>query len=254
MRELSIAIFISTSNNTEDVFMKLFDLNFNTLKGIGLDFYIGCNKSSPELRQFVRERNLVLIDAGVESNWNDEVDAQIEILNSNYNINSFLFILDDFVISSYNKSNLGITIDYFIKNNLDYVRLKERVYLKTIFASFLKKNFIYKIKKTSNYYNSLQIALWKVDAFRTCTDRNRGKSIWEFEWLLINENWSVRKSVFHYDHVIEKGKVRQSKLQLLKKSSVSFEGERAIYFDMSILSKIKRVKFFIFGYLFSARL
>ncbi len=253
MKVNRVAIFISTSRNTEDVFMKIFDINFKYLKELELEIYVGCNNSSKELRDFVQQRQINLIDAMFESNWNDEIDSQVQIMSSKYNISSFMLLLDDFLILNYNKKHLYNVMEYFVNNNLSYVRLKERLYLTKIFNSFINNGIVYKIRNTENYYNSLQIAFWKVDSFRACTKSNAGDSIWKFEWLVINENWSVQKSVIQYDHVIEKGRVRQSKLKLLSKFGVSFSHERAIYYDTSILHIIKAIKFFIFGYLFSSR-
>lgn len=253
---MKTAIYVMSCDKNLDVLNHCiisFEKYFNDCN---LKFFIGANSPS----NFVNNKYDKVI--ANKSNWKEESLIQInKIKESDKDISHLIVILDDFVFNKKVKiENLKSLISDPKLINIKYLRLKqiEESFLKNILTFFKHKEIIgtskiYKIRKSHPYYFSLQIAIWDINYLYESIQNS--KDIWHFE----NQNtrnldhWSVTNNIFHYRHVVEKGKWEHYAQSYCNKHINYFEpGFREIIKDNFInrlIIRLKIVKFFFLGYI-----
>jgi len=258
---MSTAIFIISCDKTRDV-LNHFVLSFNKYwKNQTLPIYLSTN----DFREPDNFNNITLISAP-KSNWKTETLSQLySIKYNNPDITHLLVMLDDFILNDYvNNEYLFNLISFVETKKIQYLRLKrlEDCFFYKLTQEIKSVNIasgekIFKIRKSHPYYSSLQIALWDIDHLISIL--NNIDNIWDFELQQKTNyiHYSVVENLFSYKHVVEKGKWETyAKKYCIKYISYFNQGNRVI--QKSNLIKdlffiLKKIKFFLFGYLFSKK-
>jgi len=236
-------IFISSSDNTFDVYKKLED-NFKL--SLPCDFvktYVGCN--TPKVGG-----HFELVLAPVD-NWNTELKHQIEQLP--IEIDYIVLVLDDFWFKNkldYNE--LKYHLEFVKSVDADYLRL---VPLKrSLFGSILLKikgvfsHEPMKFENTEPYYSSLQVAIWKRQYLLDLL--GFAKNIWHFEHLVKDnsKHFAVRDVIADYTHLVEKGKWLWFASKFLDITPYDLESRPLNRKHNVVTSKLGKIVFYIFGY------
>ena len=241
MSEDRCAVFVSSSDNTYDVFKPISDSVRNAFLGGPVDrLYVGLNSSRP-IKDY-------MVSTVPETGWRSELLEHINRLNDE--TDAIILVLDDFFFTD-NVDSKGLTrcIKMFFDNELDYLRLipLPRSYLFAFFRNIIAKihgQSYEKIDRTEFYYSSLQVSIWRrehlVRTLKLCKD------IWEFEKIYIEESrhYAVTEAVCHYRHLVEKGRWLPIARRLLGKKHPN-EAHRE--FDKRLLMRYPWVSEIIFG-------
>jgi len=258
---MSTAIFIMSCDKTRDV-LNHFVLSFNKYwVNQTLPIYLATNDLG-ELENF---KNSSLISAS-KSNWKLETLSQLNSIKyNNPDISHLLVMLDDFILNDYVNNEMLFNLISFVETKkIHYLRLKrlEDSFFYKLAQGIKLYNLdsgekIFKIRKSHPYYSSLQISLWDIDYLISIL--NNIENIWDFE-LQQKPNsvhYSVLKNLFSYRHVVEKGKWESyAKKYCIKYIGYFNQGNREIHKSNLVkefVDVIKKIKFFLFGYLFSKK-
>lgn len=196
-------LFVSSSDNTFDVFSLVSGSVVKSWMPANLAFYVGLNEQTADAP-------FQTVTAPV-SGWRTELESQINALPHQFHY--IILILDDFF---FNKEIDSEELSYFLNlmnsHKIDYLRLKpiERSALGKIFQFF--KNLRCDIERVNRlaydepYYTSLQAAIWERSYLLKMLTQNG--SIWEFEHNVIDgsRHYAVKKNLLDYEHLVEKGK------------------------------------------------
>lgn len=246
----ALGVFVSSSDNTRDVFLavsKAFALFWGECN---CQFYVGLNSkpNQPLAGGFIP------VFAPV-SGWRQELACQIQQLQHDY----ILLLLDDFLITSpVDETRLFSLLQMAQKFNLPYLRLIE------IDRSWIVKKLAWLIAKLQGqslavlpenipYYSSLQVAIWnRTHLIDMLTGLPEG-SIWAFEHQRIPDKTHhaiVEAPPIVYKHVVEKGKWMPFTQLLFTRIGLTFDpGSRAIWKGGNMLWNWKgRFVFPIVGY------
>jgi hypothetical protein len=256
---MKAGIFIVSCDKTRDVllhFIKGFNIYWSDNV---LPVFLGTN-DHPLPADFEKATLLSV----PKSNWKQETLDQICLLQKkDSSLTHVIVMLDDFILNRIvdNQRILNLINSNEI-NNIKYLRLKRleegiyRIILQFIFTPKQKiSEKVFKIRKSHPYFSSLQIAIWDIAYFKSCVSKS--ENIWQFELQksLDFDHFSVCNNVFHYRHIVEKGKWESYSSKYCKKYISFFnEGSREFHSN-SYIFRIKkfliRLKFYFLGYLFS---
>lgn len=241
-------VFISSSDNTYDIFDLVSGSVVENWQGEGFDFYVGLNVK-------VAETPFNTISAPA-SGWRTELRDQVNALPDKFRY--VILLLDDFFFyERVDPVELARLMGIVRKQHLQYLRLKplERSgWGKVLFIlRGLGRNSDGIIRLTADepYYSSLQVAIW--DRCHLAKLLEQSGSIWEFEHNVIagSEHYAVARRFLRYNHLVEKGKWFKHAPKTLNCRDPESFAHRG--FEQSLLKHSRiynRIKFFLFGYVF----
>ena len=244
-----VCIFINSCDKTHDVaiyFLKSFE---KYIKNNHFEVFIGINEKKHDEKY--KSLNYVFAK---KSNWKEETIYQLNQLKKKYGYEKIIHILDDFIFCDHsNLKDISSIIKYYNLKKLKYLCLKklDECFIVNILNKLRSKNLIYKIRDDYPYYTSLQISLWDIDYF--IKNIENCKSIWNFERQQLTKNhYHVKKNIFHYKHIVEKGEWDYHTSNYIEKYLDSFKaGSRP--FRKSFLGReifiLKKISFNLFGFL-----
>lgn len=241
-------VFVSSSDNTYDVFSLVSGNVAEKWPTEAFDFYVGLNEK-------IAKAPFHTISAPV-SGWRTELEYQINALPGKFRY--IVLILDDFFFyEKVDPDELARLMDMVRGRHIHYLRLKplERSGLgkALIFLRGLGRSSdgIIRIADDEPYYSSLQVAIW--DRSHLSEMLKQSGSIWEFEHNVLagSKHYATTRKFLRYNHLVEKGKwFRHAPETLGCRDPESFEHRG---FEQSLLKHSRiynRIKFFLFGYVF----
>jgi len=241
-------VFVSSSDNTFDVFNQVSSSIVKNWPIDNLDIYVGLNAR-------VADKPFCTISAPI-SGWRTELEYQISRLPEKYQF--IILVLDDFFFfDRVDYVVLARLVDEMKYRDIDYLRLKslERSMLGNIVLYFRRvlsgNSDLVKLGRNEPYFASLQVAVWK-RAYLSKLLSQTG-SIWDFEHTVEvgAEHYATAHNYLRYEHLVEKGKWFRHAPDVLENANKEYFRERG--FDNSQLKHSKlfnKVKFMIFGYVF----
>ena len=221
-----------------------------------LQHFIGINSSLNQKKEDYTE----LITP--KSNWREESIYQItEIKNKFPNLTHLIVILDDFILNNYvDNIKLNSIINDPSFDRIKYLRLKkiEEPILRRILIFFRKKSMlgsskIINIRKTHPYFYSLQVAIWDINYLLHAIQNS--KDIWHFENQKSGnvDHFSVQNNIFHYKHIVEKGKWQYYASKYCNNYIGYFNPEFRPMLKNNLKNNyidfFKKIKFYFFGYI-----
>ncbi len=242
-------IFINSCDKTHDIasyFLKSYD---KYIINNYFPIFIGINKKKHEKKY----KYLRYIESP-KSNWKKETLYQLDIIKKKYKFKYIILILDDFIFNQ--KTNLDSYLNLLEKTKnkeikyLSFKTMNECFIVNTI-SNLKNKNEINMIRKDYPYYSSLQIAMWEVNYLENMLIKC--KNIWNFERLRSkNDHYQVKKNIFYYRHVVEKGEWDYQAKNYIQKYIGKFDPglrkTRKDFLGYQIVI-LKKFVFFIFGFL-----
>jgi len=229
-------IFISSSDNTIDVFEIVSQSYSKNINLNSFDLLVGCNAKKEHIK--VKQ---VLAEV---SQWNKELLAQLNKIQSKY----ILLLLDDFYIYEFDNKNVSEAFSYSKEYSVDYLRIvkESKPFLISFFSFFFHNRTYKKINKNLPYYCALQPSIWKVEYLTSLLKKDI--NIWEFEEqipLQANHMVVAKKSLIKFDHLVEKGKwkIEAPKILGLPKETFISRG-----FDQRLLKKYRVLRKIYFGF------
>lgn len=241
-------LFISSSDNTYDVFDLISPSVIKNWPTENFDVYVGLNNK-------VSKEPFHTIGAPV-SEWSTELSHQINALPERFRY--VILILDDFFFyEKVDPNQLTLLVSLVREQRIDYLRLKplERSALGKVllFQDNFNRNHngIIRLADDEPYYSSLQVAIWNREHLLNML-KQRG-SIWEFELNAIagSAHYATLRELVRYKHLVEKGKwFKYAPATLGFHDKTLFE-QRGFYQSMLKNFRIyNQIKFFLFGYSF----
>jgi hypothetical protein len=239
-------VFVSSSDNTFDVFLKIYPNLLENWPSSNIDLFVGLNSK-------VADYPFSTVSAQV-CGWRLELHAQILQLPENYKY--IILLLDDFYFyEPVDISYLKLCIDYVQNFNIEYLRLHSLQ--RSIIGSLFLKIFSYghkiiRISEGEPYYSSLQVAIWDRSYLLKLLDIKN--SIWDFEHTVIpkSKHYVVAGlGGLNYEHLVEKGRWLRHAPRLLANIDSAYFHTRG--FDARPLYRFKflrKIKFHIYGYTF----
>ena len=256
---MKTAVFIMSCDKTRDVLLHFVEAFNKFWDNNRLPVYLGTN-NEPTPSNF---NNSILLPVP-KSNWKQETLEQLSLLQHiDPSLTHVIILLDDFILNQ-NVENDRLTnmLDSGQLRNIKYLRLKrleEGIFKKIIQCIFVESDFlnekIFKIRKSHPYFTSLQIAIWDINYLKSCI--TNCKNIWAFETQKNSqiEHYSVLHNIFHYQHIVEKGKWESYAPMYCKKHINFFNSGnrefRSLNLSHKLKNRIKKIKFLIFGYWFT---
>lgn len=246
---LNICLFISSSDNTRDIFYQVQPAYQKFWPDLPFEKYVGLNSPASHITgnfQVVRAQ---------KSGWRTELYEQVMSLPRRFD--HILLFLDDFLILSRVETNhVEALAKKAIRARLKYLRLipQTRAWLPRAGKS-LKMVFnpttIEKIPKGTPYYSSLQAAFW--ERRHLCDMLRLEGNIWDFENQSIQGvgHYAVAGSpAINYTHVVEKGQWEPNAGRLFRKAGIPFAPSgRAIRPHHHVMWLwLNRIKFNLIGY------
>lgn len=243
-------IFVSSSDNTYDVFSLVSGSVAKKWPAEAFDFYVGLNEK-------IAKAPFHTISAPV-SGWRTELEYQISALPEKFRY--IILILDDFFFyEKVDPDELARLMDMVRGRHIHYLRLKplERsglgkaiVFLRCLVGGNNQDGII-RLTNDEPYYSSLQVAIW--DRAHLSNMLTQSGSIWEFEHNVIagSEHYATTRKFLRYDHLVEKGKWFKHAPETLDYCDPGSFEQRG--FEQSLLKHSRiynRIKFFLFGYAF----
>lgn len=243
-------IFVSSSDNTYDVFSLVSRSVAEKWPTEAFDLYVGLNEK-------IAKAPFHTIAAPV-SGWRTELEYQINALPEKFHY--IILILDDFFFyEKVDMYELERLMDRIRERHIQYLRLKplERSGLgKAI--SYLRclvgrnnQDGIIRLTNDECYYSSLQVAIW--DRSHLSKMLKQSGSIWEFEHILIagSKHYAITQKLLRYNHLVEKGKWFKHAPESLDCCGPECFEHRGFEQSLWKHSRIcNRIKFFLFGYAF----
>lgn len=210
-----VAVFVSSSDNTIDVFKRVFPAVEKFWPDCPYEFYVGLNaQPSP----FAATR---VVRAEV-SEWRVELTSQLLQIPQEW----VILVLDDFLfLAATDQQRVGALVQQCIEQEWPYLRLipLDRPALARVAHRVLRPRdqAVETIPRGYPYYSSLQIALWKKSHLLQLLGAARG--IWDFE--LLEPAAQVHRAVIgsrclKYRHVVEKGRWLPDAAALLARSEL----------------------------------
>lgn len=241
-------IFVSSSDNTYDVFSLVSGSIAEKWPVEAFDCYVGLNEKTAKAP-------FHSISAPV-SGWRTELKYQINALPEIFRY--VILLLDDFFFyEKVDPDELVRLMGMVRGQHIHYLRLKplERSGLgkALIFLRSLRRNSdgIIRLTDDEPYYSSLQVAIW--DRSHLATMLEQSGSIWEFEHNVIakSKHYATTRRFLRYNHLVEKGKWFKHAPKTLNCRDPESFAHRG--FEQSLLKHSRiynRIKFFLFGYVF----
>jgi hypothetical protein len=242
-------LFVSSSDNTFDVFSLVSGSVVRNWSSTDLAFYVGLNEQ-------IADAPFRTIPAPV-SGWRTELKTQINALPQKFQY--IILLLDDFVFhDKIDSKALSRFLNLMSERELDYLRLKplQRSLLGVFLLRFIENlefspDSVNKIDYKEPYYSSLQVTIWSrshlIEMLTHCG------SIWEFEHNVIvgSKHYAITKKLLNYEHLVEKGKWYKYAPRLLGFNETPRFDERGFVKSAMKNSKIwNKIKFGVLGYAF----
>lgn len=239
-------IFVSSSDNTYDVFSLVSGSVAEKWSVEAFDCYVGLNEKTAKAPFHA-------ISAPV-SGWRTELKYQINALPEKFRY--VILLLDDFFFyEKVDPDELVRLMEMVRGQHIHYLRLKpiERSGLgkALIFLRSLRRNSdgIIRLTDDEPYYSSLQVAIWERSHLATMLEQSG--SIWEFEHNVIagSKHYAITRRFLRYNHLVEKGKWFKHAPETLNCQDLESFEQRG--FEKSLLKHSRiynRIKFFLFGY------
>lgn len=248
-----ICIFVSSSDNTKDIFTQVFRVFPNHWKGCTIPRFVGLNSSDPE----VDTHGFQPVYAPV-AGWRRELLHQITALPPSYS-HVLLFLDDFFLFADVDVQRLESLLALGVRGDLPYLRFRSvRRPLVTAALYWLKRRLnpemTEEIPESHPYYSSLQVVLWNRSHLVEMLG-SHGGDIWEFEMQrrgAARHHALVGAPPIRYLHLVEKGQWHSDAAALFAKAGLDFaSGKRAILpAGCRLRPWIDTVKFMIFGFSF----
>jgi len=241
-------LFVSSSDNTFDVFSLVSGSVVRNWPVTDFTFYVGLNEKTADAP-------FQTITAPV-SGWRTELESQINALPQQFHY--IILILDDFLFHEKVDSNeLSHFLNLMRGRQIDYLRLKplERSAVGRFFQLF--KNLRCGVERVNRlvydepYYTSLQAAIW--DRSYLLKILTQSGSIWEFEHKVIDgsKHYAVNKNLLHYEHLVEKSKwFKYAPSSLGFSDSNLFDNRGFVRSGMKNSKLFNKIKFGLLGYTF----
>lgn len=196
-----VAVVVSSSDNTIDVFTRVFPSIDKFWPGCPYEMYVGLNaQPSP----FTRTR----VVRAEPTEWRKELACQLRQISQEW----VILILDDFLfLAAVDQRRVGALVRRCLDQDWSYLRLIPLD--RSMFARWAhritrtRSQTVELIPSGYPYYSSLQIAVWKKSHLLQQLEATRG--IWDFEHL--ESATQVHRAVVEnaylkYRHVVEKGR------------------------------------------------
>lgn len=240
----TVAIFFSSSDNTRDVFERVFPVFRKHWPDCPYSVYAGFNHPVGSSLEFTP------VYAPV-AGWGTELRAQIEQVPAD----RILLFLDDFVllqrVDTEWMQDLLITA---VARDLPYLGFRQlrRPALSRLARGILRRGAKFEAMPHRHpYYSSLQVALWEKKHLISCLERET--NIWNFE--RIRPEGAVHYAIcgagpLRYRHIVEKGRWLPVARKTLTKNGVSGDlGRRAAWANRyQVRHVLGLVRFEIIGY------
>jgi hypothetical protein len=196
-----VAVVVSSSDNTVDVFERVFPAIEKFWPDCPYEVYVGLNaQQSP----FAATRVL----RAEPSEWRKELACQLRQISQEW----VILVLDDFLfLGAVDQSRLSGLVQRCVEQDCPYLRLIPLD--RPVFARLAHRlarppsQAVETIARGYPYYSSLQIALWKKTHLLQSLEAARG--IWDFEHLesaAESHQAVVGEPCLKYRHVVEKGR------------------------------------------------
>ena len=245
MNLIQVPFFISSSDNTYDVFNLTAPKFLEAARDLHSPIYVGLN-----LKISLPPFNSV---SAPVSDWGSELLFQISQLSDD--VNFLILVLDDFYFhDKIDKNTLQSFIDIVHLENIDYLRLvplQRSLFVSAInnFLNLFFKKVVRKIKNNEPYYSSLQVSIWRKEHLISLLKTNVG--IWDFEHLVLagSKHYAVANSFLNYEHLVEKGYWLRNAPSVLNNFDLRHFLPRG--FDSRLIYRykiVRQAKFYIFGY------
>lgn len=244
-----VCVFVSSSDNTKDVFNQVSKSIIANWNDIPYKLYVGVNSYSKNIND-----KFTQITSNIKG-WRYELLNQVNQLPNN--INYLILFLDDFLIlSDVQTSKIIKIVDQAIKEKIDYLRFIpcSRAWASILIRKILNKSNANKkwekLDINTPYYSSLQIALWNKKHLIKMLKQSG--SIWDFEHQIRTNipHFAVYTPLINYTHVVEKGKWIYGIDKLFMSQSLTFNGGKRGFLPPTFKYKciIGKIKFWFFGY------
>jgi hypothetical protein len=240
-----VAVFIASSDNTRDVFARVFPSLIRHWRGCPYRIYAGFN--TPQ----VGPDGFTPVYAPV-SGWRNELAAQIETLPAEY----VLLLLDDFLIlQTVDTDRVVALIGMAVSEGLAYLRLiplrRALVPRVVVACRGPRTREIEAIPETDPYHSSLQAVLWRRTHLLECLREE--ENIWRFETIRPYD--AVHYSIcgpapIRYRHLVEKGRWLPDARRLLRQAGLRDDlGTRGRWpWTYQLRGWVARVRFELLGY------
>lgn len=218
-----IALFVASSDNTRDVFERVFPSLQRYWPDCPYSIYAGFN------RVYESPQGFRPIYAPV-SDWGIELAVQLRQLAADY----VILFLDDFLLSSeVDSARVEKLISVALCRDYVYLRLTpvRRPLLPRLLQLARKDGAIEAVPANDPYYSSLQVALWKKAHLLQCLEQTR--NIWNFERARPRGavHFASRTDrPIRYRHIVEKGRwLPDARRRLREAGTASDLGRRAVW-------------------------
>lgn len=213
----SAAVFVASSDNTRDVFIRVFPSVLRHWPGCRYPIYAGFN------RPFAAGHGFTPVYAPT-SGWRDELAAQLEQVRADH----VLMLLDDFLfLRDVDADRVTELMELAGRRDLPYLRLipVRRAFLAR-FARWLcrAEAKLEPVPESDPYYSALQAVIWRRTYLLECLRLE--KNIWKFEELHppAGEHYAVSSHApISYRHVVEKGRWLPDAGWLLRRAGLEDE-------------------------------
>lgn len=240
-----VCVFVSSSDNTADVFGLIGPNIYQAWKDVGLTLFVGTNTK-------IATDGFQAVYAKV-SDWSHELHEQLEVLGRSYKW--VILILDDFHFSkAVEQKFIAKQLMFVSEMQPDYLRL---ISLKRSFCIRLLKLLCLtcrskpprRLSRSEPYYSALQVAVWNIEYLKSrllnCSD------IWGFEEAIPSnsQHYCVNTSPLKYQHLVEKGRwLPQAPSVIGTHTRTLFKQRGFVTAEWRIRHSMRRVLFFLFGY------
>ena len=255
------AIFIASSDNTADVFERVYPAYAKHWNAPGVPIFVGHNTEARAGRskEVARGRGAGLPDftpvLAEPSGWRSELREQL----SKVPHERVILMLDDFLLlGPTDVAGLREVARRSARRDLPYVCLTvaHRPYLPRLLLQLwdgLRGRVISRVPSSMPYYATLQAALWKKSHLMRMLERPG--SIWEFEHdALPGQDHYIYTGprLIDYLHVVEKGRWLPNAEAVFNRSGVAFDpGTRETHPEAArYLILYNMIKYHVIGYAF----
>lgn len=245
-----IAVLVSSSDNTRDVFDRVYARFDRLWPDCPWPRYVGLTRmpQEPTINGFRP------VAAGEEAGWRHELRRQVAELPSD--ITHILLMLDDFLL--YERVDTAAIENFCtaaMARGVPYARLQP--VSRSLLVSAVRRIWawasgreMHPLSSSEPYYSSLQSTLWRRDHLVACL--TLPNSIWDFEHIvpLGGGHYASTQHLLRYRHVVERGKWLNDAAAIFRRAGLDFEpGQRSTHNTVYGLHWLKRrIRFALIGF------
>ena len=219
-----VAVFVASSDNTRDVFERVFPAFRKQWPDCPYHVYAGF------IRPSVDPVGFTPVYAPV-SGWGQEVRTQIAQVPAEH----ILLLLDDFVVlERVDTQWVQDLVETALSRDLAYLgfrQLRRPALVRLLHRCVRRGGGIEAVPERYPYYSSLQVALWKKAHLLSCLERET--NIWKFERVrpeAVTHHVIYGDGPVRYRHIVERGRWLPIAQKALRKAGVSVDlGKRAAW-------------------------